>query len=181
MTAPAGGGGGGSVWTRRYGPLPGWAWAGLGLGGALAYSVWSRNKAASKAAATDTSAAGGLGDVPGAGDQEAPWVFVVNGASGPTAAPTPTAAPPATGRPAAPGTDPWRVIRRKVGDPKKVYPFDAYLKTLMPPVNAPALARAKADTINDPRNAKWKKDLVANHVPGNATLWFHIYGNKPGI
>lgn len=174
MTAPAPAHTSGGFWSRRFGPLPAWAWAGLGLGGALAYSVWSRNKAAGAAAAADTAA------TPAAGDQAAPWVFVVEGANGADGgpAPTPPQTPPAAGRPA---TDPWRVVRRKVGANAKVYPFDAYLKTLMPPVNAAALARAKADTINDARNAAWRKDLQANHVPGKATIFFHIYGNKAGV
>lgn len=35
--------------TRKFGPLPGWAWGGLGLGVALAVASWNRNKADSAA------------------------------------------------------------------------------------------------------------------------------------
>lgn len=33
-------------WKKKTGPLPNWAWGGLLLGGAVAYSSWQRNKAA---------------------------------------------------------------------------------------------------------------------------------------
>lgn len=48
------GGSGGNIWTKKIGPMPGWAWGGLLLGGLLAMSTWSKNKqgaAAAKAAA----------------------------------------------------------------------------------------------------------------------------------
>lgn len=38
----------GSFVTKKAGPLPVWAWMGLALGGALAFSSWSKNKTASK-------------------------------------------------------------------------------------------------------------------------------------
>jgi hypothetical protein len=41
----------GSIWTRKLGPLPYWAWAGLGLGAALTYTTWRRNKSDSAAPA----------------------------------------------------------------------------------------------------------------------------------
>lgn len=40
----------GSFVTRKLGPLPVWAWMGLGLGGALALSSWRSNKVDSAAA-----------------------------------------------------------------------------------------------------------------------------------
>lgn len=42
-------------WKEKSGPLPNWAWAGLGLGGAVAYSSWRRNKAEGKEEAKSTS------------------------------------------------------------------------------------------------------------------------------
>lgn len=47
-----GDGGGGSIFMRKYGPLPLWAWMGLGLGAALAVTAWRRNRQAE----TDTVA-----------------------------------------------------------------------------------------------------------------------------
>jgi hypothetical protein len=43
---------GGGLFSRKYGPLPGWAWAGIAAGGALAW-FWWRNRQASQA--SDTS------------------------------------------------------------------------------------------------------------------------------
>jgi hypothetical protein len=43
--------GGGTVLTRKFGPLPGWAWAGLGVAGFFIY----KQRKASKAAAAGTS------------------------------------------------------------------------------------------------------------------------------
>lgn len=43
-------------WKQKTGPLPNWAWGGLGLGAAVAYSSWRRNKqAGEEEAATSTS------------------------------------------------------------------------------------------------------------------------------
>jgi hypothetical protein len=49
---------GGNVFMRKLGPLPLWAWMGIGLAAALAVMYWKQNKAAaSKSSATDTGAA----------------------------------------------------------------------------------------------------------------------------
>lgn len=57
--APGGGDAGGNIFTRKLGPLPMWAWMGIGLGGALAFTSWSRNKKAA-ADAKDKSTSGTL-------------------------------------------------------------------------------------------------------------------------
>ena len=44
---------GGSILTRKLGPLPGWAWAALGVG---AFYLWKKHEAASTAASTATDA-----------------------------------------------------------------------------------------------------------------------------
>lgn len=36
-----------TFWKDKSGPLPNWAWGGLGLGGAVAFSSWRKNKQAS--------------------------------------------------------------------------------------------------------------------------------------
>lgn len=51
-------------WKQKTGPLPNWAWAGLGLGGAVAYSSWRRNQAMSKEQDEATSTASGI-ELPG--------------------------------------------------------------------------------------------------------------------
>lgn len=43
---------------RKIGPLPVWAWMGIGLGVALAYSMWKKNKAAASQSSQASSAAG---------------------------------------------------------------------------------------------------------------------------
>lgn len=45
-------------WKEKSGPLPNWAWGGLGLGGAVAFASWRRNRAegaAAQAPATSTT------------------------------------------------------------------------------------------------------------------------------
>lgn len=43
-------------WKKKMGPLPNWAWGALGLGAAVAYSSWQKNKAdGEKADPTSTS------------------------------------------------------------------------------------------------------------------------------
>ena len=92
------GGGGGNVFTRKLGPLPMWAWMGVGLGGALAFTSWQGNKkkAAEAAAAArnggspavpspSTSALGLSGLIPQFVNQnyENPGPPVSNAPSGP--------------------------------------------------------------------------------------------------
>lgn len=52
------GGSGGNVFTRKLGPLPMWAWMGVGLGAALALTSWRGNKKAESDA--KSSPQGGL-------------------------------------------------------------------------------------------------------------------------
>lgn len=50
--------GGGNAFTRKLGPLPVWAWMGIGLGAALAYSSWRKNKATSTSQASTVNPTG---------------------------------------------------------------------------------------------------------------------------
>lgn len=85
--------------TQKYGPLPMWAWMGLGLGGALAYSSWQRNKLGAAPAASSPNATQ-TPQIPGS--QTAPFVFLAN--IGPSTQPM---KPPGAGRPIpAPTTGP---------------------------------------------------------------------------
>lgn len=58
---PAPAKGGGNILTRKFGPLPGWAWAGLGV---LGYYIYKQRKA-SAAAAASTSTATPTSTLPG--------------------------------------------------------------------------------------------------------------------
>ena len=166
----------GSFWGRKVGPLPAWAWAGLGLGAALAYSVWSRNRAAGAAA---QSAALDESTVPG--DQSAPFVFIVPGAGPvpPPAAPTPPAAPPASGRPNTPSYQ-EAVKFGRVGTVGQQVPIRAYITQLSAGSGATkdtieTLLRA---TINDARNAQYRQQAAAKGTwPGGAAVYIH-YATK---
>lgn len=71
MTTPAGavaadaqrsapkGSGADNIFSRKYGPLPGWGWALLAGGGALAFFWWRSRKAAEATTATSATAASG--------------------------------------------------------------------------------------------------------------------------
>lgn len=98
--------GGGSILTRKTGPLPNWVWMALLLLAALIFSMWQRNR----------QATGGEDDLdavtePLPGDQTPPPVFIIPQAPQPTVpvnvevnlppGVTPPAAPPAGGRPPA--------------------------------------------------------------------------------
>lgn len=56
--APKGGGG---IFARKYGPLPGWGWALLAGGGALAFFWWRQRENKSTAATTAATAVSGTG------------------------------------------------------------------------------------------------------------------------
>jgi hypothetical protein len=63
--APEPGGGGGNVLTRKFGPLPGWAWLGLVVGGAAVFIYIRRKKAAAAATTPATGTTGGCTDANG--------------------------------------------------------------------------------------------------------------------
>lgn len=78
-------------WGHKYGPLPLWAWGGLGLGGALAISSWRKNKAAAKATPTvDQASTQSTAQTP-------PYVVINDLYTGTTTTPTPVVAPPVSG------------------------------------------------------------------------------------
>jgi hypothetical protein len=47
-----------TFWKQKTGPAPNWVWAGFGLGGAVAYSSWRRNKQAAKEDEATSSSSG---------------------------------------------------------------------------------------------------------------------------
>lgn len=96
---------GGSILTRKTGPLPNWVWMALLLLVALIYSMWKRNQEVPVEEDNGPS----VETVPG--DQTAPPVFILPQAPQPTVTVpvtvnTPPSAPPAAGRPDPPATPP---------------------------------------------------------------------------
>lgn len=86
---------GGNAFTRRLGPLPLWAWMALGLGLAVVYSQWRKNKAAAATQAAQASATTTAGQTP-------PFI-IQNYAQVPGAPVTPTTpTPPGTPVPSPP-------------------------------------------------------------------------------
>ena len=66
-TPPERRGGGGNILTQKLGPLPGWAWLAIGVGGAGLVIWWRRRKASASAStsATGTPASSGCTDASG--------------------------------------------------------------------------------------------------------------------
>jgi hypothetical protein len=98
---------GGSILTRKTGPLPNWVWMALLLLVALIYSFWQRNRAAEVPLEEDNGPS--VENVPG--DQTPPPVFILPQAPQPSVTVpvtvnTPAPAPPAAGRPTPPVTPP---------------------------------------------------------------------------
>lgn len=54
-----------TFWKDKSGPLPNWAWGGLGLGGAVAFSSWRKNKAASAKADEEAKSSSSGIELPG--------------------------------------------------------------------------------------------------------------------
>lgn len=52
--------GGGNAFTRKLGPLPVWAWMAVGLGLAIAYSSWRKNKTAAASTPSTTTPPAGV-------------------------------------------------------------------------------------------------------------------------
>lgn len=100
--------GGGSILTRKTGPLPNWVWMALLLLLALIYSFWQRNRSDQVPVEEDNGPT--VETVPG--DQTPPPVFILPQAPQPSVTVpvtvnTPAPAPPAAGRPTpAPATPP---------------------------------------------------------------------------
>jgi hypothetical protein len=119
-SAGGGGGGGGSTFTRKLGPLPLWAWMGIGLAIGLVYYMWKKDKS-SATSATSTGTTAGTTSAGGSVDSSlipqfvnqtyesttpapAPNVTVNNQIPAPAAAATPAATPSPTTISGAPGS-----------------------------------------------------------------------------
>jgi len=103
--------GGGNILTRKLGPLPGWAWAAIGVAGYLVYRQRQAAKAAAgattTAATTSTAATTPVAQAPSGYEYQGPGnggnygYQVPTGAMAATAGATPAAnTPPASGTPA---------------------------------------------------------------------------------
>ena len=135
-------------WKDKTGPLPNWAWGGLGLGGAVAYSSWARNRAAAKSEEA-TSSASGI-ELPG--DVAPTYVFQ----DADTTNITIPSAPAGGGRPPI-STLPWTPTPTPRPTPK---PTPSPLPKPVP--KPPAAPKGKWVTV-----AKWN----ATKAPWNSTLW----------
>lgn len=143
-------------WKKKSGPLPNWAWGAIGLGGAVAYSSWRRNKAAATEEEEPAESTTGL-ELPG----NLPPTYVFQDMD--TTNITVPSAPPGGGRPPTPPPvvkpPPFPrppVIAKPV--PKPTLPKPPVIK----PGPAPKPPVGKSVTV-----AKW----TARNPPWNSTIW----------
>lgn len=95
---------------QQVGPLPLWAWGGLGLGAAVVYSVYKKNKATATAATPSSTGVQLVG-----GDQTPPIVwqnYNTNFLPGPE---TPPSKPPGSGAPPLQATTLTSVVQESPG------------------------------------------------------------------
>lgn len=136
-------------WKNKTGPLPNWAWGGLGLGGALAFSTWQRNKAASEEDEA-TSTASGI-ELPG---DVAPTYVFQNYDQDVT---TVNNAPAGGGRP------PITTLPKPAPTPRpKPAPKPAPKPTPTPRTPVPGAPKGRWVTVT-----KWN----AKKPPWNSTIW----------
>lgn len=167
------GGGGGSILTRKTGPLPNWVWMAIILLLALIYSMWKRNSAGPIAEEQDGPV---VEDYPG--NSTPPPVFilpqnpqptvpvnvVVNNPGAPT---TPPPAPPVGTRPTPPAAPPAKPKPPPISATHWVVTVDTFTKkdpkwnsTLWGIAEHSGYGKSSNNwsTIwNDPRNATLKK------------------------
>lgn len=161
-----------SFWTRKAGPMPVWGWGAAGLGAALAYSSYRRNKAAQAAPAAATSSA-----ATAPGDQSAPFVFILPGQT--------TPAPPQTGRhhppPGPPSTTPppGTPIFDKPPPPSSggFVNTGGGTTTAPPPVTTPPPPATRTYTVQ-PGDTLWG---IATSLLGSGVRWTDIYNANRGV
>lgn len=136
---------GGSLLTRKYGPLPVWAWASIGLG-LLVIVLYMRGSTAPG----DAPSSDAPGDEVG-GDGRTGPIFILPPVNTPTVVVTPPAtpvtAPPGGGRPGSPSTAPAN--GRPAPPPGSVTNIGPSGR----PVGAPAAIPAATSTTVTPRPA----------------------------
>lgn len=153
-----------SFLTEKHGPLPAWAWLGMGVVGLILISVYKKNPVVTKASTTAP------------GDQTAPPVVVVS--YPPVIVPAPI--PPA-GRPPTPKPKP----KPPVFKPKWPKPPKRRPKVPPPKSHAPTPSHTgQYVTVakwND-TNAPWNSTLwgIAQHFYGNGDMW-HILASANHI
>jgi nucleoid-associated protein YgaU len=162
-----------SFWTRKAGPMPIWGWGAAGLGAALAYSSYRRNKAAQNAPAAQTQS--GAATAPG--DQSAPFVFILPGQT--------TPAPPQTGRPHPPHEPPTTppVVTPPTNwgapPPPPSQPGGGFttVTTPPPPPPPPPPPQTRTYTIQS-GDTLWG---IATRFLGSGVRWTDIYNANRGV
>lgn len=151
-------------WKEKTGPLPNWAWGGLGLGAAVAYSSWQRNRQAGKEEEEEATSTSGI-NMP---DSIQPtYVFQDMDTTNITV----PSAPAGGGRPPTPGpvTPPAPGQPRPPESPTRPLPHP---NPPRPAPKPPAAPKGKYVTV-----AKWN----AKKAPWNSTVWgiaTHLLGPK---
>jgi hypothetical protein len=146
----------GSILWQKKGPLPVWAWLGIGLLLVVVFMVWRRNRAAGEA----TEAATGYEQLPG--DQTAPPVFVMPQPPNPIVTVTVPTAPPGTGRPDAPKVPPKQPAPIPPG-PKPAPPGGFVSVTKYPDRSAP-----RESTL-------W--DIAQSWLPAGGNSWATVWNH----
>lgn len=188
---------GGSILTRKTGPLPNWVWMAVLLLVALVFSLWKRNKGGNANDNTDDTADSTTDD--SLTNQTPPPVFILpqnpqpavnvtindtdtpssappSGSKPPATNPPPTSKPPA--RPAPPHYDPVTVAGYTSKNP-------AWNSTLWGIAKHYGYGSAQDNykaIINDPRNSGLKKKIggdslsAAKKLPKGATVYVRPKG-----
>lgn len=134
-------------WKAKTGPLPNWAWGGLGLGGAVAISSWRRNKAAGE----DDEATSSSSGIELPGDVAPTYAFIDQDTTNITL----PSMPAGGGRPPTPPPTPTPT-------PKPWPPPGAPKPAPRPTPKPPAAPKGKYVTV-----AKWN----SKKAPWNSTVW----------
>jgi nucleoid-associated protein YgaU len=164
----------GSIVKEQVGPLPMWGWMGLGLGAALAFSVWRKNKA--KAAQATQDAAPPV-DLIG-GDQRPPIVFQDY-----TTVNTPITFPPGGGRlhPPSPAPVPTPAPAPTPTPTPTPGPVSPPTPVPQPPSTPPPQPAGQWVTVSrwTSTNPPWNSTLwgISSHIYGNGNLWPSVWGN----
>lgn len=183
------GGNGGSILTRKTGPLPNWVWMSILLLVALVYSIWKRNRAAANENTDDTADSSISTDL---NNQNPPPVFILpqnpqptvpvnvvvnNPATPPSAPPLGTKPPPAhqppkPQPPVKPSTPTYAAVKVSKYTSKNP-PWNSTLWGIAKHYGYGAAGNNYLAILNDPKNAALKKKIGGDpkKLPIGATVY----------